>query len=210
MSAKVWDDLAVAQHPLETQLRLASLSSCHTCSRPWHEPHRHVLRKMNTQPLLHPTLPSSFCCHTPPGRCAGRYCCCVLQVLVDSVTISGFDDLMVSECMRLLEDDEVRVRLAVGQLLRSLAAKHGLSVLQACQDTVLNSIHTHFVSIKQQGLAWRNVYVCGVGLARLAVELQQWTGSWLHVGQCTLQLPPLTSIGPCCRPDLSRPHHVPL
>jgi hypothetical protein len=48
--------------------------------------------------------------------------------------------------MRLLEDPEVRVRLAVGQLLRSLAMKHGLSVLQTCQDTVLNSIHTHFVS----------------------------------------------------------------
>jgi hypothetical protein len=69
-----------------------------------------------------------------------------LQVLVDSVNIPGFDDLMVPECMRLLEDDEVRVRLAVGQLLRSLATKHGLSVLQTCQDTVLNSIHTHFVS----------------------------------------------------------------
>lgn len=81
-----------------------------------------------------------------------KICCCChrlappLQVLVDSVTILGFDDLMVSECMRLLEDDEVRVRLAVGQLLRSLATKHGLSVLQTCQDTVLNSIHTHFVS----------------------------------------------------------------
>lgn len=45
-----------------------------------------------------------------------------------------------------MEDDEVRVRLAVGQLLRSLAAKHGLSVLERVQDTVLNSIHTHFVS----------------------------------------------------------------
>lgn len=53
---------------------------------------------------------------------------------------------MVLEAMRLLEDPEVRVRLAVGQLLRSLAAKHGLTVLQSCQDTVLNSIHTHFVS----------------------------------------------------------------
>jgi hypothetical protein len=73
-------------------------------------------------------------------------------VLVDSVTIQCFDDLMVSEAMRLLEDPEVRVRLAVGQLLRSLAAKHGLSVLQTCQETVLNSIHTHFVSDRQGGL----------------------------------------------------------
>lgn len=129
-------------------------------------------------------------------------------MLVDSVTIPGFDDLMVSECMRLLEDGEVRVRLAVGQLLRSLAAKHGLSVLQACQDTVLNSIHTHFVSIKQQGLACGHVYVCGVGLVRLVVELQQWLGQLVTCWPVHLIAATLTTIGPCSCQGLSRLHHV--
>lgn len=76
---------------------------------------------------------------------------------MDSVNIPGFDDLMISEAMRLLEDPEVRVRLAVGQLLRSLAAKHGLSVLEAVQDTVLNSIHTHFVSPLHGGTRHKHV-----------------------------------------------------
>jgi hypothetical protein len=71
-----------------------------------------------------------------------------MQVLVDAGSVPGFNDLMVAESLRLLEDPEVRVRLAVGQLLRSLAAAVGVAVLQACQDTVLNSIHTHFVSLR--------------------------------------------------------------
>lgn len=54
---------------------------------------------------------------------------------------------MVSECMRLLEDNEVRVRLAVGQLLRSLAAKHGVTVIKQCQERVLASVNDHFVSV---------------------------------------------------------------
>lgn len=94
----------------------------------------------------------------------------LLQVLVDSVTIPGFDDLMISEAMRLLEDNEVRVRLAVGQLLRSLAAKHGLTVLQSCQDTVLNSIHTHFVSFSSSRNG-RSQYVSSCG--RFACQHQQ-------------------------------------
>lgn len=68
------------------------------------------------------------------------------QVLVDKCDVACFDDLMVAESLRLLEDDEVRVRLAVGQLLRALAGKHGLSVVEACQETLLGSITNHFVS----------------------------------------------------------------
>jgi hypothetical protein len=68
------------------------------------------------------------------------------QVLVEKCDVDGFDDLMISEALRLLEDDEVRVRLAVGQLLRALATKRGVSVMEACQETVLNSITNHFVS----------------------------------------------------------------
>jgi hypothetical protein len=75
-----------------------------------------------------------------------------LQVLVDNCSVQGFDDLMVCEALRLLEDSEVRVRLAVGQLLRSLAAKHGVEVYQRCQGKVLDSIHDHFVS-QLHGLA---------------------------------------------------------
>eukprot|EP00879_Flechtneria_rotunda_P017789 GHRR01018648.1.p1 GENE.GHRR01018648.1~~GHRR01018648.1.p1 ORF type:complete len:558 (+),score=195.68 GHRR01018648.1:134-1807(+) len=66
------------------------------------------------------------------------------KVMVEQCDIAGFDDLMIDECLRLLEDNEVRVRLAVGQLMRSLAAKLGVSVLQRCQETVLASIHNHF------------------------------------------------------------------
>lgn len=60
--------------------------------------------------------------------------------------MDDFDNLMITESLRLLEDSEVRVRLAVGQLLRALATKRGVAVIQACQATVLESIHTHFVS----------------------------------------------------------------
>eukprot|EP00775_Hariotina_reticulata_P005826 gene5826-6067_t len=66
------------------------------------------------------------------------------KVIVEKCSLQGFDELMVSESLRLLEDPEVRVRLAVGQLLRSLAAKLGVEVYQRCQKTVLESIHDHF------------------------------------------------------------------
>jgi hypothetical protein len=69
------------------------------------------------------------------------------QLLLDAERAPpAFSALMLSEALRLLEDDEVRVRLAVGQVLRSCAARDGLRVMQGCQDAVLNSIHTHFVS----------------------------------------------------------------
>jgi hypothetical protein len=70
-------------------------------------------------------------------------------VLVEKCDVGGFGDLMINEALRLLEDDEVRVRLAVGQMLRALATKRGVSVMEACQETVLNSIKNHFVSTDQ-------------------------------------------------------------
>lgn len=81
----------------------------------------------------------------------------LLQVLADETDMPDYDDLMVSECLRLLEDSEVRVRLAVGQLLRSLAAKHGVAIIRECQGKILTSINDHFVS------AWVSCdTVCGV------------------------------------------------
>ncbi|KAF8068347.1 hypothetical protein HT031_002036 [Scenedesmus sp. PABB004] len=66
------------------------------------------------------------------------------KVLVERSDIPGFDAAMVDEALRLLEDGEPRVRLAVGQLLRGLAAKRGLEVLEAAQGRVLDSINNHF------------------------------------------------------------------
>eukprot|EP00878_Enallax_costatus_P018771 GHUV01019781.1.p1 GENE.GHUV01019781.1~~GHUV01019781.1.p1 ORF type:complete len:295 (+),score=54.89 GHUV01019781.1:560-1444(+) len=66
------------------------------------------------------------------------------KVLVDEANLPDFDNLMVSECLRLLEDSEVRVRLAVGQLLRSLAAKHGVTIIEQCQERILSSVNDHF------------------------------------------------------------------
>lgn len=85
------------------------------------------------------------------------------QVLVDRAARSrssgsagpqGFDALLLAECLRLLEDGEVRVRLAVGQLLRSLAAAHGQAVYAEAGPEVLRSIHEHFVSGSSRAAAW--------------------------------------------------------
>ncbi len=58
---------------------------------------------------------------------------------------------MQSEALRLLEDGEVRVRLATGQLLGALAAKRGPAVFREARSRVLTSILEHYVS----GGGWR-------------------------------------------------------
>lgn len=71
----------------------------------------------------------------------------LLQELVASRAAGDdFDALAESEALRLLEDKEVRVRLAVGQLLRALAAAQGVEVMERCQRRLLDSINEHFVS----------------------------------------------------------------
>jgi len=47
-------------------------------------------------------------------------------------------------CMDMLEDDEVRVRVAVGDVLQALAQLRGGSVLAACMERVLLSIHENY------------------------------------------------------------------
>ncbi len=68
------------------------------------------------------------------------------QVLIASLQLESFDVYMIAECLRLLEDSEVRVRLAVGTTLEALARKHGVSVFLQCRERVLHSIFSNFVS----------------------------------------------------------------
>ncbi|KAL4425118.1 hypothetical protein ABPG77_008223 [Micractinium sp. CCAP 211/92] len=64
----------------------------------------------------------------------------VLQRQVDD----GFASDMLETCQRLLEDDEVRVRWAVGELLRTLSERLGIQVWERMSDCVLASIHRNF------------------------------------------------------------------
>jgi hypothetical protein len=59
---------------------------------------------------------------------------------------AGFDAAAQSEALRLLEDGEVRVRLATGQLLGALAWRRGPAVFAECRERVLRSILEHYVS----------------------------------------------------------------
>lgn len=51
---------------------------------------------------------------------------------------------MTATCQRLLEDPEVRVRWAVGELLRALCEQLGISVWEKVQACVLESITRNF------------------------------------------------------------------
>lgn len=53
---------------------------------------------------------------------------------------------MVETCSSLLEDDEVRVRWAVGEVLRVLAEQLGIQVWELTRDRILGSICRNFVS----------------------------------------------------------------
>ena len=56
----------------------------------------------------------------------------------------AFDALAQSEALRLLEDSEVRVRLATGQLLGALAAKRGAAVFAEARARVVASVLEHY------------------------------------------------------------------
>ena len=55
-------------------------------------------------------------------------------------------DAATALCVRLLEDDEPRVRLAVGRCLGALARARGLRAWEAVRGAVLGSIERCWVS----------------------------------------------------------------
>ncbi|KAI7841245.1 hypothetical protein COHA_005082 [Chlorella ohadii] len=57
---------------------------------------------------------------------------------------TAFGEDMIAACQRLLEDPEVRVRWAVGELLRALCQQLGIAVWEQMQATILESIHRNF------------------------------------------------------------------
>lgn len=64
--------------------------------------------------------------------------------LLQTLPAGAFDEFMIKECMRLLEDDEFRVRLAVGDCLHHLAVKLGPAVYEECSARLLSSIHENY------------------------------------------------------------------
>lgn len=64
--------------------------------------------------------------------------------LVQRTPACSFDDVLTDECLRLLEDEEPRVRLAVGDCLHRLAVKLGPSVYERCRERLLASIHANY------------------------------------------------------------------
>lgn len=76
----------------------------------------------------------------------------LLQVLLEQTdgtngnSDSDFAHYMTATCLRLLEDPEVRVRLAVGHAMAALAQQEGLPAYQQCRQPLLDSIYHNFVS----------------------------------------------------------------
>jgi hypothetical protein len=76
----------------------------------------------------------------------------LLQVLLEQTdgtsgsSDSDFAHCMTATCLRLLEDPEVRVRLAVGHAMAALAQQEGLPAYQQCRQPLLDSIYHNFVS----------------------------------------------------------------
>ena len=62
----------------------------------------------------------------------------------DSPQAAPFCESMVQACQDLLEDREVRVRWAVGEVLHTLCEHLGVSVWELTQDRILDSIRTNF------------------------------------------------------------------
>jgi hypothetical protein len=80
-----------------------------------------------------------------------------LQLLLERVREppAGFDAAMQSEALRLLEDPEVRVRLAAGGVLGALCGRRGVAAFREARRRVLTSILEHYVSSGWRGQAGR-------------------------------------------------------
>ena len=72
---------------------------------------------------------------------------------------AAFADAATALCIRLLEDDEPRVRLAVGKCMGALARAEGLRAWQAVRGAVLGSIERCWVSVQSLPLKF-NFSVC--------------------------------------------------
>lgn len=59
----------------------------------------------------------------------------------------AFLDILVQTCSDRLEDSEVRVRLAVGDVFRALSIEMGTVVWECTSDRILTSIRENFVSL---------------------------------------------------------------
>ena len=67
------------------------------------------------------------------------------RVLIDSGHASEeFIDDMISRCLSNLEDQEVRVRWSVGELIRCLCQKNGVAVWDAVGPEIIRSIRANF------------------------------------------------------------------
>ncbi|KAG2487842.1 hypothetical protein HYH03_013559 [Edaphochlamys debaryana] len=64
---------------------------------------------------------------------------------------AAFTERLRLAAMALLEDGEVRVRLAVGEVLKALAQRQGLAVYEACAPGVLDSITRSFDRTDDEG-----------------------------------------------------------
>jgi len=71
----------------------------------------------------------------------------VSKVLISRQVAKGpFQENAIQACIDLLEDREVRVRWAVGDLLRELSVQLGIHVWERVQGPILASIQFNFVS----------------------------------------------------------------
>ncbi|KAK9823094.1 hypothetical protein WJX72_000228 [[Myrmecia] bisecta] len=66
------------------------------------------------------------------------------QAMLRHGATDKFGDFILESCQSRLEDEEVRVRLAVGACLRTLAERRGVAVYEACSQRILASIEAHF------------------------------------------------------------------
>jgi hypothetical protein len=80
----------------------------------------------------------------------------LLQALIEHGSTRSFEENMIAQSLRLLEDQEVRVRLAVGDVLKVLASRLGIAVYEQTHEVVLKSIKDHFVSLNRH-IAWTPV-----------------------------------------------------
>lgn len=61
----------------------------------------------------------------------------------------AFSENAIQMCSDRLEDSEVRVRLAVGHVLKALSAEMGTVVWEKTSDRILTSIRNNFVSSRE-------------------------------------------------------------